>query len=335
MRHLASARCAPRRELARRSRASSPRCPLRRRPARPLRRRWRPRRRAGRGRRRRRPGAGGAVGSRVRPPSTRRTSTGTVSRTTPTTSATRQAIASNEARAMWAGRVPDVSPAITARASDSHHGAPTPASAGSTRTPPASSTSAAAAASAAGSAASPRSRLSHSSSAPAVNTPPSIAHSTRPSTRQATVGSRPPPGLGPLVARVREHEHAGAVGGLHQAGLDAAGAGERRLLVDAARPQRQLDRPGGVAQRAEIAGRVRDHGQRARPARRRSRAGPDPSRERRAGCATRSRDRSRTRRRAGRRGRSRRCRAAAVPASRACATAVVVLEQPGSLPAEK
>ena len=72
------------------------------------------------------------------------------SRITLTTSATRHAIASNAARARCAGRAPAVRPPITARASGLHHGAPTPDSAGSTRTPPASSTAAAAAASASG-----------------------------------------------------------------------------------------------------------------------------------------------------------------------------------------
>jgi methionyl-tRNA synthetase len=67
-------------------------------------------------------------------------------------------------------------------------------------------TPAAAAASAGGSAARPRSRLSHSSRAPAVKTPPSIAHSTWPFTRQATVGRRPPWGEGrspPAWARTK------------------------------------------------------------------------------------------------------------------------------------
>ena len=45
--------------------------------------------------------------------------------------------------------------------------------------------------SAGGSSARPRSRLSHSSSAPAVNTPPSSAYSTRSATLHATVGNRP------------------------------------------------------------------------------------------------------------------------------------------------
>ena len=55
-----------------------------------------------------------------------------------------------------------------------------------------------------------------------------------------------------------------------QPGLDAAGAGERGLLVDAARAQRQLDRPGRVAQDAEVAGRVGDRAAARRAARRRS-----------------------------------------------------------------
>ena len=109
-------------------------------------------------------------------------------------SATRQAIASSAARATCAGRVPAVMPATTARAPGRHHGAPSPLSAGRTRTPPLSGTVAASAASAAGSLASPSSPLSHSSSAPAVNTPPSRAYSTRPSIPQATVGSSAPRG---------------------------------------------------------------------------------------------------------------------------------------------
>src|SRR5207237_904361 len=80
---------------------------------------------------------------------------GTVWRVAARTSATRQAIDSSAARAMWADREPEVCPATTALASDFHQGAPTPASAGRTRTPPASSTSAAIAARAGGSAASP------------------------------------------------------------------------------------------------------------------------------------------------------------------------------------
>jgi len=122
-----------------------------------------------------------------------------ISRTDSTTSATRQAMASRAARATCPGLTPAVSPATTPRAPGRHQGAPTPASAGSTRTPPSSSTAAAAAASAGGSSASPRSRLSHSSSAPAVNTPPSSAHSTSPLTLHATVGSSPPPGDGRSV----------------------------------------------------------------------------------------------------------------------------------------
>ena len=60
---------------------------------------------------------------------------------------------------------------------------------------------------------------------------------------------------------MREHEYAGAVGGLGQAGLDAARTGQGRLLIRAARPQRQLDRPGFVAQRSQVAGGVHDRRQ--------------------------------------------------------------------------
>ena len=226
-------------------------------------------------------------------------------------SATRQAIASSAARPIWPARTPDVSPAMTARASERHQGAPSPASAGSTRTPPASSAAAAAAASAAGSSARPRSRLSHSSRAPAVKTPPSIAHSgAPPRTLQATVGSSPPVGQGALGAGVGEHEDPGSVGGLDPARDDAAGARQRSLLIDAACAQRQLDRPALVPQRAQVARSVGDLGQRL---------GGDPEYLQQAGvpvgcpelgAARRSRGRWRNRRRVGRRGTSRRSRGA-------------------------
>ena len=87
-------------------------------------------------------------------------------------------------------------PASTARASGFHHGAPMPASPGSTRAPPASSASRASSPSAGGSSATPSSAHIHSSIAPAANTPPSIAYSMLPSMLQATVGSRPPAGCG-------------------------------------------------------------------------------------------------------------------------------------------
>ena len=128
-----------------------------------------------------------------------------------------------------------------------HHGAPIPASPGSTRAPPESSASRASSPSAAGSAATPSSRHSHSSIAPAANTPPSSAYSVRPAIVQATVGSRPPAGRRDLLADVREHEHPGPVGGLDPAGNDGAGSGERRLLVDGLPAQAQLGRPARVA----------------------------------------------------------------------------------------
>src|SRR5215218_252761 len=62
----------------------------------------------------------------------------------------------------------------------------------------------------------------------------------------------------PLVADVREHEHASAISRLHATRTDAAGAGERGLLVDEPRPQWQLRRPRWVAQDAEVASRVGD-----------------------------------------------------------------------------
>ena len=120
-------------------------------------------------------------GSRVRPPSTRRTSTGPSrdhARRRPPP-ARRSPRAPRAPRAP--GRAPAVSPAITARALGPPPRGPEPGERrqhahARPRPPPARR----APASAAGSGASPRSRLSHSSSAPAVNTPPSSAHSTSP-----------------------------------------------------------------------------------------------------------------------------------------------------------
>ena len=128
-----------------------------------------------------------------------------------------------------------------------HHGAPIPASPGSTRAPPESSASRASSPSAGGSAATPSSRQSHSSIAPAANTPPSSAYSMRPAIVQATVGSSPPAGRGDLLADVREDEHPGPVGGLHTAGNDGARSGERRLLVDGLAAQPQLGGPARVS----------------------------------------------------------------------------------------
>ena len=160
--------------------------------------------------------------------------------------------------------VPPWIPDSTARASGFHHGAPMPARPGSTRTPPPSSASRASSARAAGRSATPSSRHIHSSIAPAANTPPSIAYSTWPSTLQATVGSSPPAGRGTSVAGMSEHEHPGAVGGLDPAGNHAARAGQGRLLVHHLTAEGQLDRPGVVAQRAELAHRVAYLGQHVR-----------------------------------------------------------------------
>ena len=66
-------------------------------------------------------------------------------------------------------------------------------------------------------------------------------------------------------------------------------------------------------------------------ARRRSRAGPGPSRARRAGCARRSRGRSRSPAPSRSQRNESTVPSRSVPASRALATAVVVLEQPGEL----
>ena len=185
--------------------------------------------------------------------------------------------------------------------------------------------------SAGGSGASPRSRESHSSSAPAVNTPPSSAHSTSPLTRQATVGSSPPVPAGRSVPDVGEHEHARAVGGLRAARLDAARSRERGLLVRAPRAQRQLARPGRVAQRAQVAGGVGDLGQHlSRHAEDLEQVGV-PLRRARAASATPSRGRCRTPRRAGRTGTSPPCPSAASRPRGRAPTVRVVLQQPGQL----
>ena len=95
------------------------------------------------------------------------------------------------------------------------------------------------------------SRASQSSSAPAVKTPPSIAHSTRPPVQ-------PSGGRRPLVAGVSQDEHAGAVGRLHQPRADTARARKRGLLIDAPGPQRQLGSPRGMVERSEVPRRVAD-----------------------------------------------------------------------------
>jgi len=81
----------------------------------------------------------------------------------------------NGSAARTVGLAAAVRPVIAARASGTHHGAPIPASAGRTLTPPESSTVRASSVSAGGSGARPSSPLNHSSSAPAVKTPPSSA----------------------------------------------------------------------------------------------------------------------------------------------------------------
>src|SRR5262249_17278112 len=63
-----------------------------------------------------------------------------------------------------------------------------------------------------------------------------------------------------LVANVGEYEDPRAVGGLDAAGGDAGGTGEGGLLVGHLRPQRQLDRPALVLQRAQLSGTVTDLG---------------------------------------------------------------------------
>ena len=75
-------------------------------------------------------------------------------------------------------------------------------------------------------------------------------------------GEEPALRVRPLIARVREDEHAGSVGRLDEPRLHAARSRERGLLIDEARSQRQLARPGWVGQGPEIACRVHDLGQR-------------------------------------------------------------------------
>ena len=315
MRRRGAARNAPRTGSAPRSPQSTATAPRPRRPAPPPRSRWRPRRRARPACRRSRPGAGTAAGRasarrrRAAPrPATR-------SRSTSRMSATRQAIASSAARAMCAGR---------ARRGQPGHHRPR------LRTPPRRAEAGQRGqhadtagvlhlgrgrpASAAGSAASPRSRESHSSSAPAVKTPPSSAHSTRPSpaTRSWAAGRLRRPGRS--APDVREHEHARPVRGLRPAGLDAAGAGERRLLVRASGAQRAAPpaTTGGAARRGRRPCRAIAGSASSGTPKISSSCGSQLGRAR-AACATRSPDRSRTRPRAGRRGMSRRCPSAACP----------------------
>ena len=134
----------------------------------------------------------------ARPPSTRSSSIGVgiasmISRT-------RKAIASRAARAICARVVPVESPAIIPRGCESQCGAPIPASAGSTATPPLSAAELASWESSAPSPASVSSETIQSISAPAVNTPPSIASAVGESA--AAVSSRPAGGVWPAIARV-------------------------------------------------------------------------------------------------------------------------------------
>ena len=198
------------------------------------------------GPRSRRPGAGAPAArwsARRRPAGSRPS---TVSRIAATTSATRQAIPSSAARATCARVVPPSSPASTARAFGRHHGAPIPASAGSTRALPESSASRASSPSAAGprpgrapgraTRASPRRRTRRRR----ARTP-----SARRSARRSSAAGRPR--ARDVVADVGEHEDPGAVGRLDPARDHGPGAGERRLLVDGLPAEAQLGRPARVA----------------------------------------------------------------------------------------
>ena len=309
------------------------RCPHPRRRAPPRPPRSRRRVPAARSRRRSRPGAAAASDRGVRPPSTRSTSTGTLSRTAATMSATRHAIASSAARAMCAGRDPAVSPAITARASGFHHGAPTPASAGSTRTPAVSST--------------PRGGRGERGG---VGREAEVA---RQPVEQRAGGEHAAVDR-PLQLRRRLATRSSAAA--RRAATDArrrrAPARTRRCRTwpSPARGARTRRRPAPPAGRRSCARSGSSTGQRSgveasprSPAvsrDRRQHAARDAedleqlasqSRRDRAACATPSRGRSRSRRRAGRTGTSRRSRSAAIPAASARAHGLVVLEQPRDL----
>ena len=87
--------------------------------------------------------------------------------------------------------MPRVKPTITPRACSSQYGAPRPVKAGTRYTPPVSGTCRAAASLSEASAIRPRPSRSHWIVAPATNTLPSSAYSTRPSIPQAIVVTRP------------------------------------------------------------------------------------------------------------------------------------------------
>ena len=152
-----------------------------------------------------------------------------------TTSATRQAMPSNAARATCARVVPAVRPAIVPRASGRHHGAPTPVMPGSTRAPPLSGTAAGERAE--------RGRLGREAEL-AAQPLEHLAGGEHAAVERVLGHAVDPPGDGgeeaagrlrDLVADVGEHEHAGAVGR-----LDAPGRRRRRR-----RRARPAGRPRG------------------------------------------------------------------------------------------
>ncbi len=92
-----------------------------------------------------------------------------------TTSRVWNAIASTTARAMCARVVPRVMPTTVPRAYGSQSGAPSPANAGTTNTPPVSSTEAASGPTSEASAMIPRPSRSHCTAAPVTKIAPSSA----------------------------------------------------------------------------------------------------------------------------------------------------------------
>ena len=99
---------------------------------------------------------------------------------------------STAARATWAAVEPRVRPQIKARAFSSQYGAPKPAKAGPTLTPPAVSTPSARPAIWAAGSANPSKRPSHSTVAPVLVILPSSANCGAAETHQATVAESPP-----------------------------------------------------------------------------------------------------------------------------------------------
>ena len=204
------------------------------------------------------------------PPSAR--STAGRSGSASTTSATWWAIASSAARTRWARVVPRVIPATRPRASASHHGEPRPVSAGTKVTPPVEATLARAPRSR------PRRRAGRGRRAATAAAAPLDEH--RALERVAVGGGRLEQAVRRrrrVVARVHEHEAAGAVGRLALARRVAALPVERRLLVarDAADRQRahRAARPPPPPRRsARSAAAARGRRRRARAARRPSRA---------------------------------------------------------------